>query len=110
MVESKGEGPSTRSAAATISWSRLYKANGYHIDLAFQTHTGSAELRGQLLPPSASVPQGNVSLYNLSSRKSTSVALSESGTFLLSVEKAGPYRLTFDLEEAELAIDSLELG
>lgn len=109
MVESKGEAPSVRSAAVSVAWSRLYKANDYHIDLAFQSHTGATELRGQLLPPSATVPRGSVLLQNLSSQKRTSVELSSSGTFLLPVDKAGPYRLTLELEEATLAIDSIDI-
>ena len=110
VVESRGEAPSVRSAASTVAWSRLYKADDYHIDLAFQAHTDATELRGQLLPPSATVPRGNVSLYNLSDQQSTSVPLSSSGTFLFPVTKAGPYSLTLKLEGATLAIDSLDIG
>lgn len=110
LVESKGEAPSVRSAALSITWSRLYKANDYHIDLACQSRDGAAELRGQLLPPAASVPKGTASLHHLSNQKRTSVPLSSSGTFLFTLEKMGAYRLTLELEEAKLTIDKLDIG
>lgn len=98
-----------RSSPFQQTWSRLYSANDYFIDLAFDVPNEKAIVRGQVLLPSNSGPidQGMVKLY-LDKKTSLETNLDASGTFAFTLEQTGNYHLIIKLKKNILAVPSIE--
>lgn len=108
IVASQGGMPDVRSSFGR-SWTQLFQAGEYYIDLSLHPSYEAAVLRGQVLLPGAeaAIPEGNVHLYDPVRKRLAAVPLGGSGTFSLQLRRDQRYQIRFELETEDLWVRDL---
>ena len=110
IADVTGKASDVRGASFANTWTKLYKAGGYYIDLTFTPRAQAADLIGELLTPlgSEAIPQGKVILSHLRDGETLKASLDDSGGFMLKLQKVGQYQLDIQLGSEKLSVQNLE--
>lgn len=110
IIQSSGKN-GVRDASQDASWSKLFKADNYFVDLSYETRFSGNELIGNIIrKPIKKLPYGGyVKLMN-GEHEITRFDIDSSGIFILDVEKKGYYELLIVMQRCTLRIPSILLG
>ncbi len=107
LVEAEGLAPSVRSAGFQRSWSRLYQAGPFTVDMMFEPGRRGARVFGQILHQDDALTAGSVMLGD----DGGVVACAEvgpDGDFTFEVTSAGLYRMHLLVADTELTLEALD--
>lgn len=98
VIESRGIAPMVRSFSFSDSWSRLYRAEDYYLDMTCKPQGRSTMLKGQLMLESTSDVQTEAVVTLSSNNQEISRAqLDDWGQFRLTLEQQGSYELVLKM-------------
>jgi len=97
-----------RSANFASSWSRLYQADNYYLDLFCKPDGSKASLLGQVLTSKGdTLPNSAQAVLFSSDDVLQTYPITADGTFRFTLEEAGPFRLEVNLPHGTLEIPQL---
>lgn len=109
LMESNGLAPAVRGATFYQSWSKLFQAGSYYLDLSFLPAGNSGTLQGQVLGGEL-LGSGEVTLYRGDDSVAAHAQLSADGDFCLRVAETRPYRLAVMVGAVALSVGELALS
>ena len=110
VMESTGFAPAVRSAAFNGTWSKLYQAEAYYLDMTLTPAGKTARLQGQLLASDGGQPpSGTVTLLQ-GDEVRQSVSVGVAGDFYVDIGEAHEYHLSVELSDTVLSVPGLDVN
>lgn len=104
VMDSRSSLEALRSQNVTAAWSRVYKLEGFYIDLNLKATDQTAVLLGQILPVTKGLRGSSIDLKDQGGKVLQNLRVGGAGDFRCTLGYPGVYRLELHLADRVLAL------